>query len=307
MRYNTPIWGPLRPTAQHRFSVKHRRLKMAKKGSRYRKRFGQVFLRDPLVVENILHHANIAARETVLEIGPGRGILTAALAQRANLLYAIELEAAFAAALQRRFATAPTIHIIQADARTYNYEQLPAPFVVVANLPYSMAIPILRRLFAYRHRLARLVIMLQQEVAARLSAPPATRAYSALSVFFQYYAAIHPCFNVSRHAFTPVPAVDSTVLLLVPYAQLPCPSPNEAFLFRVVKSAFTHRRKTLRANLLAAPQLALSRTAVDAIFSALNLATNLRPQELHVSQFVQLATCLYRLTADHKMPTRREL
>lgn len=280
---------------------------MTKKTSRYRKRFGQVFLRDPLIIEKILQHANIAAHETVLEIGPGRGVLTTTLAQRANQFYAIELEAPFAVTLQQRFATAPDIHIIQADARTYNYNQLPAPFVVVANLPYSMAMPILRRLFAYRQRLSRLIIMLQQEVAARLSAAPATRAYSALSIFFQYYAAIHSCFNVSRHAFTPVPAVDSTVLSLIPYPELPWPSPNEDFLFSVVKSAFTHRRKTLRANLLAAPQLALSKAELGAIFAELNLAANLRPQELDVAQFVQLATRLCHLTASHKMTGRLEL
>lgn len=280
---------------------------MAKKISRYRKRFGQVFLRDPLVVEKIIHRADIAAHETVLEIGPGRGILTAMLAQRANQFYAIELEAQFAAALQQRFATSPDIHIIQADARTYNYDQLPAPFVVVANLPYSMAMPILRRLFAHRQRLSRLIIMLQQEVAARLSAAPATRAYSALSIFFQYYAAIHACFNVSRHAFTPVPAVDSTVLSLVPYTELPSPSPNETFLFSVVKIAFTHRRKTLRTNLLAAPQLALTKAELSAIFTQLNLAANIRPQELHVAQFVQLATLLDRSTADRKTASGLEL
>lgn len=280
---------------------------MTKKISRYRKRFGQVFLRDPLVVENILHHAAIAAHEIVLEIGPGRGILTAMLAQQASQFYAIELEAQFAATLQQRFATSPTIHIIQADARSYNYNQIPAPFVVVANLPYSMAIPILRHLFTYRQRLDRLLIMLQHEVAARLSASPTTRAYSALSVFFQYYAAVQPCFDVPRHAFTPVPGVDSTVLSLVPYRQLPWPSPDEAFLFNIVKSAFTHRRKTLRANLLAAPQLALTRAELGDIFTTIGLAANIRPQELDIAQFVQLATCLYRLTADRKTATRREL
>lgn len=280
---------------------------MTKKISRYRKRFGQVFLRDPLIVEKICRHANIKAHETVLEIGPGRGILTAALAQQARQFYAIELEATFAATLQQRFATSPTIHIIQADARTYNYNRIPAPFIVVANLPYSMALPILRRLFAYRQRVDRLLIMLQYEVAARLCAAPGMRAYSALSIFFQYYAAIQPCFNVPRHAFTPVPAVDSTVLSLVPYAQLPSPSANEAFLFNVVKSAFTHRRKTLRANLLAAPQLALSRAELDDIFTALGLAANLRPQELHVAQFVQLATRLYGLTANRKTAFRHDV
>jgi 16S rRNA (adenine1518-N6/adenine1519-N6)-dimethyltransferase len=265
---------------------------MIKKVSRYRKRFGQVFLRDPIVVEKILHSANLAPHEAVLEIGPGRGALTTALAQHVNLFFAIELEVRYAERLQQRFATSPDIHIIQADARTYNYDQLPSPLVVVANLPYSMAMPILRRLFAYRRRLSRLIIMLQYEVAARLSALPTTRAYSAASIFFQYYASIHSCFDVPRHAFTPVPAVDSTVLSFVPYTDLPWPSSNETFLFNIVKSAFTHRRKTLRANLLAAPQLTITKAELDDIFKTLNLTANLRPQELHVGQFVQLAANL---------------
>ena len=204
---------------------------MPKKVSRYRKRFGQVFLRDARVVENILQSADIASHETVLEIGPGRGVLTTALSQRAKSFYAIELEARYADTLQRRFATSPHIHIIQADARKYDYGQLPDALVVVANLPYSMAMPILRHLFAYRQHLSRLIIMLQHEVAARLLASPNTHAYSALSVFFQYYAAIHHCFDVSRHAFTPVPGVDSTVLSLAPYTVLPWASTNEAFFF----------------------------------------------------------------------------
>jgi 16S rRNA (adenine1518-N6/adenine1519-N6)-dimethyltransferase len=269
---------------------------MIKKVSHYRKRFGQVFLRDPIVVEKILHSANLAPHETVLEIGPGRGVLTTALAQHAKQFYAIELEMRYAERLQQRFATSPDIQIIQADARKYNYDQIPSPFVVVANLPYSMALPILRRLFAYRHRLSRLIIMLQYEVAARLSAQPTTRAYSAASIFFQYYARIHSCFDVPRHAFTPVPAVDSTVLSLVPYTDLPWPGNNETFFFNIVKSAFTHRRKTLRANLLAAPQLTISRAELDDIYKTLDLAANLRPQELHISQFVQLASNLMRFS-----------
>ncbi|MEE8304862.1 MAG: 16S rRNA (adenine(1518)-N(6)/adenine(1519)-N(6))-dimethyltransferase RsmA [Candidatus Tectomicrobia bacterium] len=280
---------------------------MPKKVSRYRKRFGQVFLRDARVVENILQSADIASHETVLEIGPGRGVLTTALSQRAKSFYAIELEARYADTLQRRFATSPHIHIIQADARKYDYGQLPDALVVVANLPYSMAMPILRHLFAYRQHLSRLIIMLQHEVAARLLASPNTHAYSALSVFFQYYAAIHHCFDVSRHAFTPVPGVDSTVLSLAPYTVLPWASTNEAFFLSVVKSAFTHRRKTLRANLLAAPQLPLTRAEIEDIFTTLNLDANLRPQGLHVAQFVQLAATLDRLTADRKISRGEKL
>src|SRR5205823_4916898 len=131
---------------------------------------------------------SLAPDDTVLEVGPGRGILTAALAQRTQALYAIEVDAHYARTLQQQFASATQVHIIEADARFYDYGLLPQPLVVVANLPYSMGMAILQRLLAFRQRLSRLVIMLQQEVATRLLAQPNSSAYGALSVFFQYYA-----------------------------------------------------------------------------------------------------------------------
>ena len=280
---------------------------MQKKISRYRKRFGQIFLRDPLVAERMIQSLTLAPYETVLEIGPGRGALTNGLSRQASALYAIEIEARYVDGLRQRFVSLPQVHIVHADARTYDYAQLPAPLVVVSNLPYSTGMPILRRLFAFRQRLSRLLIMLQQEVAARLLAHPGTSAYSALSVFFQYYADIRHGFDVSRHAFTPVPSVDSTVIALVPYTTLPWTNCHEPFFLSLVKSAFVHRRKTLRANLLAAPQLCLSRAELNHVFATLDFAPNSRPQDLHVSQFVQLAAVLHRLAAGREAARRREL
>ncbi len=225
--------------------------------SRYRKRFGQVFLRDPIVVEQIVTRAQLEPSDIVLEIGPGRGALTGALAERAAMLYALEIEPPFVQALQQRFADRPHIHLIQADARRYDYEQLPHPLVVVANLPYSTATHILRHLLTYRQRLSRLIVMVQKEVAERFAAATGSKAYSGLSVFFQYHAAIEPCFDVPPQAFSPNPAVDSTVLHIEPFATPPWPSSDEHFLFQVVKCAFAHRRKTLRKNLLAGAVAAL--------------------------------------------------
>ena len=225
---------------------------MPKKLPYHQKRLGQIFLRDPLVVERILQSATLAPDDTVLEIGPGRGILTAALAQRTHALYAIEIDPHYALALQQRFASATHVHIIEADARFYDYGLLPSPVVVVANLPYSMGMAILQRLLTFRQRLSRLIIMLQKEVAARLLALPNSSAYGALSVFFQYYARLTHNFDVSRHAFTPLPTVDSSVITLRPFPVLPWSECDEGWLFRMVKTAFAHRRKTLRANLLAA-------------------------------------------------------
>lgn len=127
------------------------------------------------------------------------------------------------------------------------------------------------------------------------------------SVFFQYYAAIRHCFEVSRHAFTPVPAVDSTVLSLTPFAALPWPSTPETFFLGLVKCAFAHRRKTLRANLLTASHLGLTKVQLAEIFSTLQLPENIRPQELHVSQFAQRATALHGLLPQGKTAGRRQL
>jgi 16S rRNA (adenine1518-N6/adenine1519-N6)-dimethyltransferase len=197
--------------------------------------------------------------------------------------------------LQQRFASAIHVHIIEADARFYDYELLPQPLVVVANLPYSVGMAIVQRLLAFRQRLSRLVIMLQKEVAARLAALPNSSTYGALSVFVQYYARITHNFDVSRHAFTPVPAVDSSVVTLRPFPVLPWPACDDRWLFRIVKNAFAHRRKTLRANLLAAFPQALSRTALAGVFTDLALNEHARAQELSVHQFVQLAQALQSL------------
>ena len=268
---------------------------MARRISHRRKRLGQVFLRDRSVVDEIMQWAAVTAGETALEIGPGRGILTTALARQAAVLYALEIDPQYVQAMLQQFATTPHVHVLQADARTYDYAQLPQPLVVVANLPYQAGMAILTQLFRFRQRLSRLVIMLQKEVAARLLAKPNSSAYSATSVYFQYYAALQHGFEVSRHAFTPVPAVDSTVISLTPHAELPWQNHDEPLFLRVVRHAFAHRRKLLRGNLLNLPAPSLDQAVIAQAFAALGLGSNARAQELTVVQFVHLSETLRRL------------
>ena len=255
-------------------------------------------MRDRSVVDKIMQRAALTAGETALEIGPGRGILTTALAEQAAALYALEIDPRYARAMLQQFAAASHVHILQADARTYDYDQLPKPLVVVANLPYQAGMAILTQLFRSRHRLSRLVVMLQKEVAARLLAEPNSSSYSATSVFFQYHAALGHGFEVSRHAFTPVPAVDSAVIILTPYAESPWQHHDEQFFFRVVRQAFTHRRKLLRGNLLSLPDAPLSQAVIAQTFAALGLDSNARAQELTVVQFIQLSETLRQLVAN---------
>ena len=241
-----------------------------------------------------MRRAALTAGEPALEIGPGRGILTTALAEQAAALYALEIDPRYVRAMLQQFAAASHVHILQADARTYDYNQLPMPLVVVANLPYQAGMAILTQLFRFHHRLSRLVVMLQKEVAARLLAMPNSSSYSATSVFFQYHAALGHGFEVSRHAFTPVPAVDSTVITLTPYADPPWQHHDEQFFFRVVRHAFIHRRKLLRGNLISLPDASFSQAAVAEAFAALGLGSNARAQELSVAQFIHLSEILRR-------------
>jgi len=269
---------------------------MLKKTPYRRKRLGQVFLRDAHVVADILQRAALAPDDTVLEIGPGRGIMTTALAERVQALYAIEIDPQYARPLQAHFASVGHVTIIEADARFYDYALLPSPLVVVANLPYSVGLAIVQRLLAFRQRLSRLVLMLQKEVATRLLAAPGDSAYGAVSVFFQYHAQLRHLLEVSRQAFTPVPAVDSSVIMMQPFATPPYLAPDERWLFRLVKSAFAHRRKTLRANLLAAFPQTLTRTMLAEIYTALTLTEHARAQELTLQHFVHLAQALAHLS-----------
>ena len=255
-------------------------------------------MRDRSVVDKIMQRAALTAGETALEIGPGRGILTTALAKQATALCALEIDPRYAQAMRQQFAAASHVRILQADARTYDYAQLPQPLVVVANLPYQAGMAILAQLFRYRHRLSRLVVMLQKEVAARLLAAPNSSAYSATSVFFQYHAALRHGFEVSRHAFTPVPAVDSTVITLTPYAEPPWQSHDEPFFLRVVKHAFAHRRKLLRGNLLSLPGQSLDPALIAQAFATVGLGGNARAQELSVAQFIQLSETLRLLVSN---------
>jgi len=211
-----------------------------------RKALGQHFLHDQNIVRKIIALADIQPNETVVEIGPGRGILTRALSLKGSKAFAIELDHRLYENLKKEFAEISNVQIIQADALSYPFDGLPAPFVVVANLPYSISTPLLFRLLELRSRVSRMVLMLQLEVARRIAASPGTKDYSPLSIGAQFYAAPRLEFIVPRGCFQPKPRVDSAVLSL---RIRPAPKvvvKDEAFFFRVVRAGFAHRRKSLR-------------------------------------------------------------
>src|SRR5262245_42561287 len=209
------------------------------------KRLGQNFLIDPNIVRKIVALAELGSSDHVLEIGPGRGILTEALCHAAGRVTAVEVDTRLHAYLKTRQAGLPKVELVCEDALAYPVESLPTGTVVVANLPYYISTPLLFRLLDQRDRFPKMVLMLQNEVADRLVAKPGGSDYGVLSVLAQYAAEITKAFRVSTQCFRPRPEVGSAVVLLRTKERGRLSQQEEVFFQAVVKAAFAHRRKTL--------------------------------------------------------------
>jgi len=214
-----------------------------------KKSLGQNFLVDEDVAARIVDAAHVGPEDTVVEIGPGRGAMTRDLAKRAGRFIAIELDERLYDSLKENLSDLPGAEVVLADALKYPYEDLPGRVKVVANLPYYISTPIITRLIEARAKVALMVLMLQKEVAERITAPPGGKEYGYLSVMVQLYADADVLFKVPPDAFRPVPKVDSAVVSLKMYDKPAVTCRDYAFFERVVSAAFSKRRKTLRNSL----------------------------------------------------------
>jgi 16S rRNA (adenine1518-N6/adenine1519-N6)-dimethyltransferase len=253
---------------------------------------GQHFLRDRSVVDRIVELVAPTPRDLVVEIGPGRGALTEALAARAGRLLTLEIDPELAAALRTRFAGAPHVEVRQADARHFDYRALRAPesggrVLVVGNLPYSVSKPILAALVEAGPAIDEMALMLQREVALRVAAAPGGKIYGALSVLTQVSAAVRLAFAVPPGAFSPPPQVDSAVLHLTPHRAPPVPVADPARFAAVVHAAFGQRRKSL-ANALAAG-LGLATERARQLVEAAAIDPGRRAETLSLAEFARLA------------------
>ncbi len=261
-------------------------------GLRARHALSQNFLADPDVLEAILDEADVAPHDRVLEIGPGLGVLTGALLAGGAAVTAVELDGRLAALLGNRFqpqVEAGHLRLVLGDALDQDLPHLVAPpYRVVANLPYHITSPILHRLLGGDPAPERLVLMVQWEVAERLSAPPGRMSY--LSVFVQYHAAVRIALRVPGSAFEPAPSVESAVIVATPYEPgNPDAAPrvaDEDALWRLVQTGFRERRKMLR-NVLTR-QLRDAPVPVDTALAAAGIAPDRRPQTLSVTEWIRL-------------------
>jgi len=270
---------------------------MAFSGHHARKRFGQHWLKDTSVLERIIAAAELAPEDRVLEVGPGRGALTERLlASPATAVHAVELDRDLVEGLQQRFGNDPRFSLQSGDVLALPQlgDGVHPPTKVVANIPYNITGPLLERLVGRLDRpvdppYQRLVLLVQQEVARRISARPGHSSFSALSVRMQLLAHCSSVCPVPPRCFQPPPKVQSEVIALDPLSadqRLSLPVAQQ--VERLLRVSFQARRKMLR-NTLAplAPQ-----TGFEAWLEAASVQPQQRPQELAPSQWVALAAAL---------------
>jgi 16S rRNA (adenine1518-N6/adenine1519-N6)-dimethyltransferase len=273
-------------------------------GSRPSKRLGQNFVVDPGTIRRIVALADVSLDDVVLEVGPGFGSLTLGLLAAAGRVVAVELDPVLAAELPRTVAArapglAPRLAVVTADALKVTPSDLTGvlgvpggsgvpggpPSVLAANLPYNVAVPVVLHLLATVPSLARGLVMVQAEVADRMSAPPGSRVYGVPSVKLAWFASARRAGPVSRSVFWPVPNVDSG---LVAFTRRPPPDPEvpREEVFAVVDAAFAQRRKTLRAALA---RWAGGPDAAERILRGAGVDPRARGESLTVAEFTRIA------------------
>ena len=269
-------------------------------GFTFKKSFGQNFLTDTNILQKIVDTAEIDKKVNVIEIGPGIGALTEFLAESAAEVMAFEIDDRLVPILAdtlRDFDNVTVVNqdILKVDLAQYiaEFKNPDLPIKVVANLPYYITTPILMHLIESGIPFSEFVVMMQREVADRISAQPNTKAYGSLSIAVQYYMTAKVAFIVPRTVFVPAPNVDSAILKMVRRDQPAVAVQDEKFFFKVSKASFVHRRKTLWNNLTS--YFGKSEEVKIKLENALekaNLVANVRGEALDLEAFARLSDAL---------------
>ena len=261
------------------------------------KKYGQNFIGDPALLERIATVCDWQPGDRALEIGPGAGTLTRAIAREAEEVLAVEIDRRLAPLLEETLADCANVHLVFTDALKADLDALmrdtlgwDGRYKLIANLPYYITTPLIMHVLEDSEKVSELVIMVQKEVGERLCAAPGSKAYGAVTVMVQYAATVARAFDVGRHAFVPSPEVDSTILHLIPYEKRPIQAQSDAVLRRVVMAAFSQRRKTLRNSL---SSLGCDKALIKQALEAASIEDSRRAETLSVAEFVALADAFY--------------
>ena len=262
----------------------------------FQKKFGQNFLIDANILENIISAAGVNKEDCVLEIGPGIGTMTQYLCENAREVVAVEIDKKLIPILQEdTLSSYNNITIINEDILKVDMNAIVQeknggkPIKVVANLPYYITTPIIMGLFESYVPLESITIMVQKEVAERMQVGPGTKDYGSLSLAVQYYAKPDVMMTVPANCFMPRPNVDSAVIKLTRHEKPPVQVEDEKLMFEIIRAAFNQRRKTLVNSLNNAGGLNINKEVVLAALEAMGLSATIRGEALTLAQFAELA------------------
>ena len=269
-------------------------------GFTFKKSFGQNFLTDTNILQKIVDTAEIDKNVNVIEIGPGIGALTEFLAENAAEVMAFEIDDRLIPILADTLRDFDNVKVINEDilksdlqSRIKEFANPGLPIKVVANLPYYITTPILMHLIESKIPFAEFVVMMQKEVADRISAEPNSKAYGSLSIAVQYYMTAKVAFIVPRTVFVPAPNVDSAILKMTRREQPLVQVKDEDFFFRVSKISFIHRRKTLWNNLTSHFGKAdETKAKLEQALEIAEIKPSIRGEALSISKFAKLADAL---------------
>ena len=265
----------------------------------FSKSLGQNFLIDQNILNKIVSGSGINENTNVLEVGPGAGTLTRELCLKAKKVTAVEIDKALIPILNDVMSDFDNFNLINSDILELNINELikdefgNESFTVVANLPYYITTPIIMNFLQSELPVNSMTLMIQKEVAARILAEPGTKDYGALSVAVQFYAKPGVICSASPHCFTPQPKVTSTVVNLKLYDKPKYDVKNKEQFFKIVKSIFSQRRKTLVNSLSGSPYLDLSKDKIIDVLKQMELNEKVRGEKLNIEQITELSNIIY--------------
>ena len=258
---------------------------------KFKKNFGQNFIIDKNIIDNIILKSETDKNTLVIEIGPGAGSLTTALAQNAKNVLCYEIDKTLEPILKENLNEYDNVDIVFQDflqcdvkerVKNYTYEKL----YVVANLPYYITTPIITKLIDDKVDVDKIVVMVQKEVGDRFKADPGSKDYSSLSIFLKYYFNINKILDVSRNVFMPKPNVDSIVVEFVKKKDKVNVN-NEALFFKLIRDSFTQKRKTLRNNLKG-----YNLEKIEDVLKKYNMDLSIRAEQVSIEIFADIANNL---------------
>ena len=269
-----------------------------KYGFAFQKKFGQNFLIDSNILENIVSAAGITKDDFVLEIGPGIGTMTQYLCEAAKQVVAVEIDKMLIPILKDTLSEYDNVEVINEDVLKVDIKSLAEeknggkPIKVVANLPYYITTPIIMGLFESKVPIDSITIMVQKEVADRMQAGPGKKDYGALSLAVQYYSHPEIVVNVPPSCFMPQPKVGSSVISLKRYEKPVVDVDDEKLMFKIIRASFNQRRKTLANGLNNFGGMGLTKEQIQQSIEALGVPVNVRGEALSLAQFAQLSNII---------------